>query len=354
MKNFKAIFLTAVVLIAASSVNAQTRFVGNVVEVVNGRTVVIDTDGRKLTAQIEFIEVPEPDQPLHQTVRDHLAKLVLGKTVEFHPHGITPGRTAGQLFVNSVDIALQMLRDGAAWQVPAQVSGQNERESSAYQYHQNQARVEKRGVWGVKDMKPAWEFRAAQWDRGRQERIANEGFGDTRTGENAKKAGRRATGPWSDDNPFLKDPGPLVHGYNAASRTGYVGTSLMGVAENETLPPGHKMAVDITYLYKQEDKKGRSGKFVVTVFSMGDQVQFLQANALKVMVDEKAAFVGKPVRTTGKEDGKTVEKLTYEVNKAAIEKMVYGGSVSIEVGKHLLVPTQGVQLLLYNMLQVSN
>lgn len=353
MKYVKLFVLLAVALCAVSA-QAQTRFAGRVVEVVNGRTVVIDTDGRKLTAEVQFIEVPEPEQPLYQTVREHLEKLVLGKNVEFRPHGITPGKAVGQLFVNSTDVALQMLRDGAAWQVPADKSGQNEADSSAYQFHQNQAKNEHRGVWGVKDMKTAWEFRSAKDERGRQDRIASEYLGTGNGVANTKVATRRSTSPWSDINPYLKNPGPLVHGYNAASKTGYVGTALMGVAENETLPVGQKMAVDITYLYKQEDQKGRTGKYVVTVFSVGERSHFLTTNVLKVLVDEKSVFVGKPSRTTGKDDGKVVERLTYEVNKAAIEKMVYGGEVSIQVGKQILIPTQGVQLLLYNMLQVSN
>lgn len=360
MKNPKLFFLLLAFLIGCVSAQAQTGvFAGKVVEVLNGRTVVIDTDGRKLTAEVEFIEVPEPEQPLHKTVREHLEKLVLGKTVEFRPHGISSGKTIGQLYVNSVDVALQMLRDGAAWQIPADRSGQKEGESSAYQYHQNQAKLEQRGVWGVKDMKPAWQFRAEKDDRSRQARIASEYVGSTGGEGNfanvvLDKPARR-NNPWSDVNPYLKNPGPLVHGYNAASKTGYIGTSLMGIKELENLPQDVKMAVDITYVYKQDEKKGRTGKYVVTLFSVADQWRFLKANTIKVLVDEKTVFSGKPTRTTSKEDGKLVEKLTYEVSKAAVEKMVYGGEVSIQLGSsHMIYPSQGMQLLLYNMLQVAN
>ncbi len=359
MKKLNLIMLLLVGSIATVSANAQTRFVGRAVEVLDGRTVVIDTDGRKLTAQVEFIEVPEPEQPLHQTVREHLEKLVIGKTVEFRPRGISPGKAIGQLYVNSADIALQMLRDGAAWQVPSAKSGQSESESAAYQYHQTQAKLEKRGVWGVKDLKPAWQFRAERNEAERQARIANENTSSTGGGSSYQRvsAGRptvRPNSPWSDRNPHLKNPGPLVNGYNAASKTGYVGTSLMGTKPLESLPANQKMAVDITYLYKQDDKKGRSGKFMVTVFSAADEAQFLNTNTIKVVVDEKNAFVGRPVRSVAREEGRVVERLTYEVSRSAIEKMVYGGEVSINIGRHVIYPNQGLQLLLYNMLQVSN
>lgn len=358
MKNCKAIFVMMAVIITAFSAQAQTRFAGRVVEVVNGRTVVIDTDGRKLTAEVEFIEVPEPDQPLHQTVRDHLAKLVLGKNVEFRPHGITPGKTVGQLYVDSVDVALQMLRDGAAWQVPATKSGQNESDSSAYQYHENQAKLEKRGVWGVKDMKSAWEFRAAKRDRARQEQAASEYVAGT--GKNGDFANvvldkpARRTSPWSDVNPSLKNPGPLMHGYNAAAKIGWLTTGFSGVKQVDNVPSDRNVACSVTYYYKQESEQVRKGTFVFTVVSVADGWRFLKANTVSVIVDDKKVFAGKPKRTMTKEEGKSVETLRYEISKAAIEKIVYGGNVEIQVGDYSVFPGQAIQLLLYNMLQASN
>lgn len=361
MNTAKPIFVFAFVLVLAAIGHAQSTMSGKVVEVLDGKTVVIEVASGKLTAGIKYIDVPEPEQPLHQTVREHLEKLVLGKDVVFRASGFDPGKTFGQLYVKSADVALQMLRDGAAWQVPVDKSGQNEADSSAYQYHQNLARQEQRGVWGVKDLKPAWQFRADKLERARQAEIASEYVGQSAKSGNSSdfsnvvldKPVRRSSNPWSDVNPYLKNPGPLVHGYNAASKSGYVGTSLMGLKDIENIPSGKTMAVDITYLYKQQEKN-RTGKFVVTLFSVADQFHFLKANTIKVMVDEKSVFAGKPTRTTTNQEGKLVEKLTYEVSKAAVEKIVYGGDVTIQIGSYNFYPTQGLQLLLYNMLQVSS
>lgn len=359
MKNPKLFFLLLAFLIGCVSVQAQTRvFAGKVVEVLNGRTVVIDTDGRKLTAEVEFIEVPEPEQPLHKTVREHLEKLVLGKTVEFRPHGISSGKTIGQLYVNSVDVALQMLRDGAAWQIPADRSGQKESESSAYQYHQNQAKLEQRGVWGVKDMKTAWEFRAEKRNRYRQEQVASEYVANTgKDGDFANvvldKPARRKS-PWSDVNPSLMNPGPLMHGYNAEAKIGWLTTGLSGVKQIENMPSDRNVACSITYYYKQESEKVRKGTFVLTVVSEADNWRFLKANTASVIVDEKKVFAGKPKRTTAKQEDKSVETLRYEISKAAIEKIVYGGDVEVRVGDYSIFPGQAIQLLLYNMLQASN
>ncbi len=358
MKKAASSILLVLALLASHQVYAQSRMSGNVVEVVDGKTVVINVDGRRLTAVMQFIEVPEPDQVLNRIVREHLEKLTLGKHVEFRPTGFAPGKAFGHLYVNSADVAIQMLRDGAAWHINPEKSGQKSEESSEYAFHQNQARSESRGVWAVKDLKPAWEHRAAKIEVERQARLAAERGSSTVSDSDrvpvSAKPKTRGSGIWSDVNPWLKDPGPLVNGYNAASRTGYVGTSLMGVKEQEGASADYKTAIDVTYVYKQEEKAGRKGVFVVTLISTSDKWRFLKTNNLTVIVDEKKIPVGIPKRTTSTEDGKVSERLTYEVSKATIEKIVYGGEVFIKVGDYMMYPTQGIQLLLYNMLQVAN
>ena len=358
MKKASSFTLLLVAMFASHQLYAQSRMSGNVVEVVDGKTVVINVDGRKLTAVLQFIEVPEPDQVLNRLVREHLEKLTLGKQVEFRPTGFAPGKAFGQLYVNSADIAIQMLRDGAAWHVSPEKSGQKSEESAEYAFNQNQARSESRGVWAVKDLKPAWEHRAAKIEAEKQARLAAEKASSTGSDNDqvpvSAKPKTRGSGIWSDVNPWLKDPGPLVNGYNAASRTGYVGTSLMGVKEQESVPVDYKTAIDITYIYKQEEKAGRKGVFIVTLISTSDKWRFLKNNSLTLIVDEKKFPVGIPKRTATNEDGKVSEKLTYEVSKATIERIVHGGEVFIKVGDYTMYPTQGIQLLLYNMLQVAN
>jgi endonuclease YncB( thermonuclease family) len=342
---------------AAASAFSQARMVGKVVEVVDGRTVVIEADGRRLVAAMQYLEVPEPEQQLHKTVRDHLEKLTLGKEADFRPTGLSTDKAFGQLYIASADVAVQMLRDGAAWHIAPEKSGQRADDASSYSYNQEQAKMEKRGVWGVEGLKPPSVFRAERIERERQERTArelaakNEAYEKAAAATAAKPAVQR-NGPWSDVNPYLKNPGPLVHGYNAASKTGYVATSLMGVRELEKEASDRKTAVDISYIYKQEEK-ARKGTFVISVVSAASDWRFVKENGLTVIVDEKTVWSGKPKRTSAREEGKAVEKLTFEVSKATIEKIVYGGEVFVKIGDYMLYPSQGLQLLLYNMLQVA-
>ncbi len=357
MRYRKLLVLLIPILVLTAESYSQSTLTGKVVKVLDGKTIVLEVSTGKLTAELQFVEVPEPEQPLYQTVREHLERLVLNKDVTFRSAGFAPGKAFGQIYVNSTDIALQMLRDGAAWHVNPEKSGQEAGESDAYEYHQTQARLEKRGVWGVAGMRPAWEFRAEKFQRERDARIASErGTGATASRyetASVTKTAVRPPGVWSDKNPSLKNPGPLLHGYNAATKTGWLSTFWMGVKEEGGVSADRKLVCDVTYLYKQESEKVRTGKFHFTLVSVADEWRFLTANTLSVIVDEKTVAVAKPKKVTSKEDGRSVEKLGFEISKAAIEKIVFGGDVVIKIGTYTMFPGDGVQLLLYNMLQAA-
>lgn len=360
MKLLRPILIIFVIFLLAGSSLSQRKFGGRVIDVVDGKTVVIEMESGRLTAVLQFIEIPEREQPLYWTVRNHLEKLVLGKTVEFNPQGILPAKTFGQLYVGAVDVAEQMLRDGAAWHVGANQSGQNKEEFSAYQFNQEQARAEKRGVWGVDGLKPAWEFRAERKEsEKRQEKAFEPAAAEIRRSAvepgSTKRAAEKKSGYWGDTNPSLKNVGALLHGYNAESKRGYIGTSLLGVAELEKEKDlnGQKTAVDITYFYKEDDRKGRTGVFVVSVISLANEWRFLKGNDLVVVADEKSTLIGKPKRTTFKEGDLVGEKLIYEVSRGAIERFINGADVVIKVGDYSMCPQPGLQLLLYNLLRVS-
>lgn len=358
MSYAKPLVIFAAVLFLTAAGYSQSTLSGRVVQVLDGRTVIIEISTGKLLAELQYVEVPEPEQPLYKTVREHLAKLVLDKDVTFRSAGFAPGKTFGQLFVNSTDVAVQLLRDGAAWHISPEKSGQNASDSDAYEYHQTQARLENRGVWGVKDMKPAWEFRAEKALNEREKQLAaDRGTAEAKKANykttSAERTSTRPAGVWSDKNPSLKNPGPLMHGYNAATKTGWLSTFWMGIKEQGDVPADRKVVCDITYLYKQESEKNRTGKFHFTVVSVADEWRFLKANTLSVIVDEKTVAVGRPKRVTSKEDGMAIEKLSFEISKAAIEKIVYGGEVTLKIGDYVIFPQAGMQLLLYNILQAA-
>lgn len=165
MRVLGAIFLT--VLLSSLSFG-QARLAGKVIEVIDGRTIIVETTAGRVTAQLQYIETPEPEQPLHQTVRDHLANLALGKVVEFRPLRLNDKVTVGKVELGGVDLSLQLIRDGAAWHEPSETSGQPAQEANEYAGNQLSAKAEKRGVWSIANLKTPWQVRAekqAELDR---------------------------------------------------------------------------------------------------------------------------------------------------------------------------------------------
>lgn len=163
MKTLKITLLTAFLLCLTVSTFGQRRFSGRVVDVPDGRTASVEmSGGGRLTVRLQFVEVPEIGQPLHDTVRDHLKKLLLGQNVLVNPTGINGSETIGQIFLNDVDISQQLLRDGAAWYALPEKSGQDSAESAIYERLEADAKKEKRGIWSIQGIQPAWEFRASR------------------------------------------------------------------------------------------------------------------------------------------------------------------------------------------------
>jgi endonuclease YncB( thermonuclease family) len=171
MKHLQFCLLSLFILLCAGTGFSQLKFGGRVIDVIDGKTVVIEMESGRLTAVLQYIETPEPEQPLFQTVKDHLGRLVLGQFVDFQPKGVLPTKTLGTMYLKGLDIAQQMVRDGAAWHIPAEKSGQSPQDGELYRSNELQAKNERRGVWSIQNLKPAWEFREAKNENEKQKKI---------------------------------------------------------------------------------------------------------------------------------------------------------------------------------------
>lgn len=103
--------LFVAVYVLSSHAIGQARFAGKVVDVLDGRTLIVETSAGRITTQLQYIETPEPEQPLHKTVRDHLANLALGKVVEFRPLRLQNKITVGRVEIGGIDLGLQLIRN---------------------------------------------------------------------------------------------------------------------------------------------------------------------------------------------------------------------------------------------------
>lgn len=351
MKIMKRLSVLAILLFAASLAHAQATVTGEVVEIVNGKSVILMLPAGKMLVELQYIEVPEAEQPLHGIVTSHLKTLVLGRRAQYKAiRMLKNGGTVGRLVIDGADVSQQMLRDGAAWHVPSENTGQNKAQADEYAASERSARDEKRGVWSIAGMKTAWDFRA---DRAAAIAAANAAKSEEKKAA-IVSARSKSKSVWSDANPSLAGVGAFATGYNEATKTGFISTTPLGVTTDGTLlPKGTVAAIEITYLYKQESPKQRKGTFVVTLTSRGDEWSFLKENSLDVVVDEKIIKIGTPKREESRKDGFYSEKLTYYIDRSVVERMANADLAFLKIGKNLFKPTPGWQLLVYNLAQVS-
>lgn len=369
-ENFKpTVFIIIVLCLLAISAYPQHRLGGKVVEILDGKTVAIELfSGGKLIAELQHIEVPEPEQQLHQRVIEHLQKLVLNKNVEFRPLRIVNAKTVGQILLGGVDVSQQMIRDGAAWYSAAENTGQTANESGIYQSNEAQAKSEKRGIWSIEGLKPAWQIRAeAEEKRQIEAKLALEASAksaaDSEKQRKQKPASRRQfnteTQLFTESGENIKLPanvkniGGLLVGYDPAAKFGIVTTPSfkLSIAENDG---SQTVGIQIAYLYYDADKtRARQSFYLVGVESESRDFKFLADNNLVFTLDGQKINVGKAKRIERKDEFSVKESLVYKINKNVIEKIANAQDANVKVGKYSWKINSGIQLLLYNMLQTA-
>lgn len=370
MKNLKIFLLVCLTFLLANSAFSQGKFLGKVVEVVDGKTVVIELPAGKVTAVLQYVEIPEPGQSFSKEVKTHLSELTFGKMVEFKPLRVTPKNTVGLLTLDGVDISNQMLRDGAAWYSVPEKNGQDAFESRTYQDNEKQARMEKRGIWSIENLKPAWELRAEAEEKRlqetaivKEERSTLDQFGSTtKPQKNAvrremnSEAQKLAATPETSIKlpPNVQNIGGLLVGYDSNVKLGVVATPAfkLTVAENDGR---QALSVQIAYLYYDgNDEAGRKNVYLVGVDSMSRDFRFLKFNELVVTADNVKFNLGKAKRFERKEENGVREGLLYEIKKPTLEKIANAKNVSVKVGTFSDKVNTEILELLKNLLVAAN
>lgn len=366
MKHSRLILLIVLTLILGVSAFAQRKFSGTVVEIVDGKTVVVEMPaGGKITVELQYIEVPEPEQQLHQTVREHLQQMVYGKQVEFLPRGITENRTVGQLFLNGVDVSQQMLRDGAAWHVSPEKSGQDEAQTETYQNNEARAKAEKRGVWSIENLQPAWEFRAGQ--RRQEIRLRQENAEPEKNGNqnqavsNSSYSSNRTRRRWTVEEQMKANAnvqmwgdarsaqattangasgggetsaGGLLSNYFSSMRIGYTSTPstfINASAGSSRVRFDHRTF----YFYRGDQSSGvEKDIFLLGFLTVSPSAKFAQSSSLTIIADGQKFVFARLDRLAKQAPEGFVEILFYRVSPAVLKKIAAAKSVQIKVGQY--------------------
>lgn len=151
------IFIFTFIFTLTLNASAQLTVTGQITDVIDGKTLVIETISRsKITIKLQFIEIPDSTEPFAEVVREHLQKLVSGKSVQFQTRRMSQfSMMTGVLMISGVDVSQQMLRDGAAWYAVREKDDQSAGERKTYLTTEAAAKAEKRGVWSDENSKLA-------------------------------------------------------------------------------------------------------------------------------------------------------------------------------------------------------
>ena len=371
MKNIKPVIFIAIVLIlTAISAYPQRKFGGKVVQVVDGKTCVIQLSGRKLTAVLQYIEIPETDQPLYGTVKEHLQTMILDKWVEFLPRGVMTDRTVGQLLINGVDVSQQMLRDGAAWHITPEQSGQSDAEGTNYHDNESQAKAEKRGVWSLQNLKPSWEYRAEKEEkRKRDEKIALEALkARMLTEESIQKkivpvvqpakqlSGKSSLWEQIDGEQKFSKGTTIADNVEIISKVsgkvGMVGTPPMKfeiIGDDNSL----EMTIAVACIYSTEKSRTENDSYFIQVESRSEKFSFSKDSDLIIKTDKENFRIKANVRAPYQKNGNSLEILTYFIKRSFLEKLSKNKDIQFKVGKYSGTVNGDIPLLLQNILQIA-
>ena len=157
-KLFGALTMTLCWPLLASAVTLQAK----VVQIQSGNTLVVTNTNRPLRIRLKGIVPPEVGQPFSDAAREHLQALVFEKAVTVEYSHLAEGYLEAKLFLNGVDIASQMLRDGVAWYDHSADYQLTQSDRELYERCEQAARAEKRGLWQETSPVAPWEFRRMQ------------------------------------------------------------------------------------------------------------------------------------------------------------------------------------------------
>lgn len=355
MKSIKAISIVLVILFLSLTVFSQSKLSGKVVEVIDGKTAVIQigTSGR-LTVVLQYVEIPEPEQPLHSVVKDHLEKLIEGKTAQVLPRGVVNSKTVAQVFVDGVDVSQQMIRDGAAWFALPEKTEKSRAETEIYISNEAQAKAEKRGVWNIEGLKPAWEFRAAKAERERAEELArleeikkqNQEKYQTVSKQKPPpppaafsnfemwQSGRTAT-MWDDlqfytDEKVYNESGLVISQIPQYNLSFILSKDVtMNFSGGKTAP---KIICGVAYISRKDGKEGGKEFFGMGCKSEAEKESFKSSNDLNFTLDGKSKNYGKAIQLGKQSNKKFDELLVYILDRETFVKVASAKNVQMKIG----------------------
>lgn len=331
----KILFICFALLACSINFYSQTYISGQVVDVLDGKTLLIETArNARVTFRLQQIEVPEAEQPLFEIVKSHLRELAFGKTVNIRSNSFSNGIIIGQILVKEVDLSQQMLRDGAAW---FYYDGAENFDS--YKLAEATAKSEKRGVWGILGMKPAWEFRKDKEialkkkleDEQKAKELKIEQQKQEETMRNNVQPTKTNSEPIAG---FSSLDSHLVLEYDSFTNEGYVSSPMQSfiVSDNTN---SLEVLLGFGYEFVGNEIPKTIENFGIAVGSQFIGADLLRANEVTVFTDDgKKLKLGKPKTKLTVQNGKSLEVLFYKIERAELVKLAANSKSTVQIGKY--------------------
>jgi len=113
----KLSIILAIIALLLIGQTAQLQITGRVDRVIDGDTIdILDSASTRFRIRLDGIDAPESNQQYGKESTKKLSVLTLGKDVRILSSGRDRyGRFIGRIYINNVDINLEMVKNGCAW-----------------------------------------------------------------------------------------------------------------------------------------------------------------------------------------------------------------------------------------------
>jgi endonuclease YncB( thermonuclease family) len=156
------LFLVLSLSILSSCARETTKSIsGKVVKIADGDTItILDAQNIQHKIRLQGIDAPERRQAFSQASRDNLASLVFGKLVRIESEKDDEyGRVVGTVWLDGHDECLEQIKAGLAWHFKKYENEQSPANQQLYANAEQEARIQRRGLWKDPDPTPPWEYR---------------------------------------------------------------------------------------------------------------------------------------------------------------------------------------------------
>jgi endonuclease YncB( thermonuclease family) len=129
---------------------------GRVVGISDGDTLTLLVDRERVRVRLAQIDAPEMDQPYGKRAKAALSALAFRKRARVEVVDIDRyGRTVGEVFVDGIDVNLEMVREGHAWAYTKYSH------TTAIIEFESSARAAEKGLWALPEnqREPPWIWR---------------------------------------------------------------------------------------------------------------------------------------------------------------------------------------------------